>query len=97
MARTSIERDSRVIRSREILESAVDGEVIALDIAQGECYGFNPVASSIWHLLGSETSVAEICDSMCKEFEVERDVCEADVTRLLVELQSAGLVDVRNS
>jgi hypothetical protein len=34
---------------------------------------------------------------MCKEFEVERDVCEADVTRLLVELQSAGLVDVRNA
>jgi hypothetical protein len=96
MARTSIERDSRVVRSREILESAVDGEVIALDISQGECYGFNPVASSIWHLLERETSVAEICDSLYKEFEVERDVCEADVTRLLVELQSAGLIEVRN-
>lgn len=96
MARNSIERDSRVVRSREILESAVDGEVIALDIAQGECYGFNPVASSIWHLLESETSVAEICDKLCKDFDVERDVCEADVTRLVVELRSAGLVDVKN-
>ena len=95
MARNIIERDSRVVRSREILESAVDGEVIALDIAQGECYGFNPVASSIWHLLETETSVAEICDKLCKEFDVERDVCEADVTRLLGELRSAGLVDVK--
>jgi hypothetical protein len=95
MARNIIERDSRVVRSREILESAVDGEVIALDIAQGECYGFNPVASSIWHLLETETSVAEICDKLCKEFDVERDVCEADVTRLLGELRAAGLVDVK--
>jgi len=97
MPRNSIAPDTRVVRSREILESEVDGEVVALDIAQGECYGFNAVGSSVWRLLQNDTSVDEICDTLVEEFDVERDVCEAEVTRLLGDLVSAGLVEIRGA
>jgi len=97
MAGNAIAPNSRVVRSREILESEVDGEVIALDIAEGECYGFNAVGSSVWRLLQKDTSVCEICDTLITEFNVERDVCEAEVTRLLGDLVSAGLVEIRSA
>ena len=97
MTRNPIARDTRVVRSRDILEAELDGEIVALDIAEGECYGFNTVASSVWRLLQSDTSVCEICASLEREFEVEPDVCEAEVTRILGEFASAGLVEVRNA
>lgn len=92
MPRTSLAPNDVVVRNREILESEVDGDVIALDIPQGECYGFNAVASSVWRLLQQETSAARICGALASEFEVGREECEAEVLRLLNELLAAGLI-----
>lgn len=97
MSRPPLARDDIVVRNREILESEVDGDVIALDIPQGECYGFNAVASSVWRLLEHETSAARISDALVSEFDVEREECEAEVLRLLNELLDARLIDVRSA
>ena len=97
MASTTIPRDARLFRNRQIIESEVDGEILALDVDGGECYGFNSVASSVWRLLENEMSMAEICGALVSEYDVDPETCEAEVGRLLEDLRAAGLVGVRDA
>jgi hypothetical protein len=79
----------------ELLESDVDEEIVALDVDKGQCYGLNAVGSRVWRLLDSPKSLGEICSALEEEYEVEPDVCRAEVTRLLSDLRSEGLVEVQ--
>ncbi len=81
-----------VVRSDEALTAEIDGEVVALDVAKGVCYGLDPIGSHIWALLATPIRVAEICAAMAEAYEVDDAVCERDVTDLVADLASQGLV-----
>lgn len=92
---STISPDARLKRIERILESEVDGDVIALDIERGHCYGLNGTASEIWKMLAAETTLAEICSTLVGRFDVERADCEQQVATLLSQLRDEGLLDVR--
>jgi hypothetical protein len=80
-----------VIRNRDVLEAAVDLEIVAFSIEKGT-YGFNPVASRIWQLLANPITVADICKVLVNEYEVDRETCEKEVLDLLEQLRREGMV-----
>ncbi len=82
-------------KSADLLESDVDEEVVALDVDKGTCYGLNAVGSRVWRLLDTPMSLQEICSTLEGEDEVEPDVCRDEVSRLLGDLQTEGLIEVR--
>lgn len=90
----AIHADTRIMRSRNILESDVDGDVIALDVERGNCYGLNSTASHAWAMLERETSLAEICEALTQRFDVDALTCQAEIGSLIEELRAEGLVDV---
>jgi hypothetical protein len=57
-------------------------------------YGLNEVGSQIWSLLPPATSgFSELCDAISARYpDVDRGVIETDVTELLDDLMSQGLV-----
>ena len=83
-------------RAVELLEADLGDELLTLDAKAGQCFGFNSVASAVWHSLEHETSVAEICEFLTSEFEVGEDECEEAVIRFVRELHSEGLVTLVN-
>ena len=90
--------DSPLIsRKSELLEAEVDGELVALHVDNGTCYGFNGTATRIWALIEQPRTLAELCDALTAEFEVDRGDCEREVTILLRELEEDGLVDISGS
>lgn len=82
-------------KTAELLESDVGEEIVALDVNQGQCYGLNAVGSRVWRLLDTPMSIQDICSTLQDEYEVEPEVCHAEVSRLLADLQSEGLVEVQ--
>jgi hypothetical protein len=83
---------ARIIRCDDLLEADVNGEIVALHIEKGQCYGMNGVASRIWALLAEPTSPGEICAKLSAEYDVEPATCRADVDALLEDLRSEGLI-----
>lgn len=59
-------------------------------------YGLNEVGASIWQLLQQPKTVANLCDAILEEYEVEAAQCEADVLVLLQELIEAQLIVVQD-
>ena len=82
-----------VVRSNRITDAMVDGEVVALHIDQGSCFGLNKVGSDIWQLLGKPIAVADICAYIVEKYDVDAETGRTDVLELLQGLLSVGMVE----
>jgi hypothetical protein len=82
----------RLVRCQDLLEADVNGEIVALDIEKGQCYGLNGVASRVWALLAEPVSLPEICATLAEEYEVDEATCRSEISELLNDLRSEGLI-----
>lgn len=85
--------DSFYKQSEMALASAIDGEVVALHVDRGQCYGMREVAATVWNLLAKPLNLEGICNRLVEIYDVEMDVCRAEVTTLVSELQNEGLIE----
>lgn len=81
-----------VSRNRTLMEQAVDDEMFALELEQGNFYGFNVSAARIWALIEEPCTLDALCDALAAEFDVAPATCRSDTLALLHELQADGLV-----
>jgi hypothetical protein len=88
----------RVQRSPRVLATRQAGEIVLFDTAQERYFTLNDVGASVWTMLGEPTTLAELVESIRREYEVPSDpaadLVQRDVASLLRELHSAGLVVV---
>ena len=82
-----------IARGNGFIEAAIDGEVVALNIEKGNCYGLNKVGSRIWALLEQPKSIAELCTQLVSEYRIDQATCEQQVLDLLEELRNEGMVE----
>jgi len=87
--------DKMVRRTGEMIEAEVDGELVALHVDNGTCYGFNGTATRIWALIEQPRRLSELKEELLQEFDVDPSTCEAQLNDLLDELAADGLVEIR--
>ena len=90
----SIQPSSRVARSEAILFTELDDTVVMMDTRKGRYYELDPVGARTWALLESEPRVAEVCDALAAEYDVDPDTCRDDVLAFLDELADHGVIRV---
>ena len=84
--------NKRFVRCEELLEADVNGEIVALHVERGQCYGLNSVASEIWRMLEEPKSLDEICLTLTSDYEVDSATCRSEVVTLISQLEEEGLV-----
>jgi hypothetical protein len=82
-----------VMRNHKIVDAEIDGEIVALHIEKGTCYGLNKVGSRVWQLAATPRRVADICRALRDEYDVSAATCEEQVLALLEGLRAEGLID----
>ena len=85
-------QDLIVSRRAELIETEVDGELVALHIDNGTCYGFNGTATRIWGLIEQPRRLSELREELVREFDVDPETCDRQLRELLKELEADGLV-----
>ena len=83
-----------VSRRAELIETEVDGELVALHVDNGTCYGFNGTATRIWALIEQPRRLSELKEELTREFDVDPELCERQLRDLLKELEGDGLVEL---
>ena len=86
-----------VSRKEGLIEAEVDGEIVALHVELGTCFGFNQTATRVWRLLEGPRTIAELREALSNEFEVDPAECEAQLRDLLKDLEKEGLVEVSST
>jgi hypothetical protein len=87
--------DLVIERRGEMIETEVDGELVALHVDKGTCYGFNGTATRIWGMIEQPKRLSEIKEALLLEFDVDPATCETQLRELLDELAADGLVEIR--
>jgi hypothetical protein len=91
-----ISTSSVVAATKDQVSSDLAGETILLSMQSAMYYGLDEVASRIWELVRDPIQVSEISETIAREYDVERPRWEADVIEFLRELETKGLIEVRD-
>lgn len=86
--------ERRFRRSSDAIHGDVGGDVVALHIPRGRCYGMEDVTASVWKLLERPATIGEICLALTSEYEIEPEECRSDISELLAQMTREGLVEV---
>ena len=81
-----------IARSAELVETEIDGEMVALDVERGTCLGFNATASRVWALIERPMPFGTLVARLGEEFDVDPAECAQDVEALLGQLSEQGLI-----
>ena len=88
--------DSSVVSiATDQLVSKLGGEIIVLNMKSGVYYGLDAVGARVWELAQNPQTVKSIQDALLTEFDVSADQCRRDLTELLEDLRTEGLVHIQ--
>lgn len=72
-----------ISRSDNLMETHFNDELIALHMETSKFHMFNTVAQRIWEIVEVPTTLPNLCDRLCAEFEVDMTTCKQDVSELI--------------
>jgi len=84
-----------VVATPDQVSCRLDDETVMLELKRGTYYGLNHVGTVIWDLIQKPQSLEAICSAVMEKYEIDAETCNRDVLRLIEELQSAGLVELK--
>ncbi|WP_324808148.1 PqqD family protein [Sphingomonas sp. LY29] len=80
-------------RSPEALFENVDGDILALNVQRGACYGMENVTAEVWKALSEPLDLEGLCDRLGSDFDMRDPQCRRDLTQLLHEMVDEGLIE----
>jgi Coenzyme PQQ synthesis protein D (PqqD) len=90
-----ITMESVVAATSEQVSCQLGDEAAILNLGNCVYYGLDPVGARIWNLVQEPKVVSDLRAAIIDEYEVEAERCEADLLRLLEELRSEGLIQLK--
>ena len=85
---------NRILSQRpDVAWKEVDGQVILMDLSSHKrVHRLNSVGSFIWEKFDGKTSLKEILNLICNEFEVDEDTASTDLNILVKTLLEKGVL-----
>lgn len=88
-------KTSRVFAKTGHLATDLGNETVIFNTLNEKYYGLNDVGTRVWSLIQEPRTIDEIVGIVAKEYEVEPEQFERDLTKLLQDLQSANLIEIK--
>jgi Coenzyme PQQ synthesis protein D (PqqD) len=87
-----ISSTSKICLCTDLQAMEVDDATVIANGRAGDCYGLELISRRIWQLLYRPTTVAELCEALLREYDVDRETCEREVLEFLNDSRVEGLV-----
>jgi len=82
-----------IVRRRgDWLAAKVGDELVMMSAAKGNYLGLSTVGARIWELVDAPHTIDGLCTRLVAEFDVEPDVCRAEVEAFLRDLELHGAI-----
>ncbi len=82
----------RLAPSSDAVESRVGDETVLLHLQSGTYFGLDPMGTRIWAMLKEGLAPSVICERLTQEFDVTKEIVEADTRRFLGELKANDIL-----
>lgn len=85
-----------VLASEQQISCDVADEVVLLSVTDGQYYGLNPVAASIWRLIQQPRTLTDVRDGLLHEYaDVSVETCTMEVLAFATNMLALGLIELR--
>jgi len=89
--------ESSIISSAQSqISSELADEAVILNLDSGIYYGLNEVGARVWELIQQPRSFSELHETLLEEYDVPAETCRQDLAKILLDLKSASLIEVRD-
>ncbi len=68
-------------------------EKVMLNVEKGKYYNLGELGGLIWEYIESPMSVKDLCETLMKEYNVEKEICEEQTLIFLNHLYTEGLIE----
>lgn len=89
-----MEKNTILSRSDDYLSNEIDGEVVMMNIETGTYISMNATGKSVWDLIVEPTSLAEILNSLTKEYDIAEEACKADVSPFIQQMIDQKIIRI---
>ena len=76
----------------DVVFRELDGEAVILNLDTGIYFGLNEAGTRMWSLLQQEESLQRVFEALRAEYDVASEVLQADLLRLVEQMQEKGLI-----
>lgn len=90
-----MEFSDRLVAPEHVLIRELEGESVLVNLETEHYFGLDDVGTRIWTLLTTEESVQAAFDQLLEEYEVSPDALRTDITALIKDLMSEGLLEAQ--
>lgn len=91
----SLSLETTVLASPQQVSCNVADEAVLLSLRDGEYYGLNEVAASIWALIQQPRTVRQIRDALLEQYEgIDVDECDRAIVAFLDEMLALELISL---
>ena len=73
--------------------TTTDNSVVILNFETGDFFGLDEVGARLWELLNQFNDLNSVIQILLQEYEVDEEKLTKDITKVVTELQEAGLVE----
>lgn len=80
------------VNSPNVIQETIDGEVIVVNLDNGNYYSLDNVGATIWSLIESGAAVSEVVDGITQRYEGNHIDVEDAVHQFVAELQREALI-----
>ena len=93
---TMFSLSSQIRATKEHILSEITSGSIIFHIPSGCYFSLNKIGTQIWKLIQEGQTIADLCDTILKEYAVTPEVCLDDLLAILEQLATKELIEVRN-
>lgn len=85
-----------VMATSNHVATEMSGETVILNFTTGEYFGLDEVGALVWKHIQQPVTVADLCDIIMAEYEVDADQCLADVQAMVSDLVTHQLATTQS-
>ena len=91
----TIDLSSVATRNEAIVYTDLDDSIVMMDVDEGQYYELDLIGARIWDLIEAPRPVAEICDALADEYDVDPDTCRDDTLEFLQTATEHRIVQIQ--
>jgi hypothetical protein len=89
-----MKKDTILSRSEDYLSNEIDGEIVMMNIETGMYVSMNATGKSVWDILENPASISDILTALTKEYEIDAETCQKDVTPFIEQMIEKKILQV---
>ena len=84
--------DTVIVRNAALPATAVDGDLVILNMATGNYLGLDDIGRRVWDLLETPLRIDDLCTALAQEYRGPAEEIGRDVLTFLEELAAEGAI-----